>query len=100
MSAGWGLLCENPATAPHEAGALVIDDTGDRDGTATAHVARQYLGSVGKIDNGVVAVASLWADERCSWPVHAATYTPAWWLPGGERDPGLKTKPQLALELV
>jgi SRSO17 transposase len=36
------LLCEDPATAPHQQGALVIDDTGDRkDGTATAHVARQ-----------------------------------------------------------
>jgi SRSO17 transposase len=66
------LLCENPATAPHDAGVLVLDDTGDRkDGTATAHVARQYLGSVGKIDNGIVAVTSLWADERCYWPVHA-----------------------------
>jgi len=51
------LLCEDPATTPHAAGALVIDDTGDRkDGTATAHVARQYLGSVGKIDDGIVAV--------------------------------------------
>ena len=57
------LLREDPATAPHDRGALVIDDTGDRkDGTATAHVARQYLGSVGKIDNGIVAVTSLWAD--------------------------------------
>jgi SRSO17 transposase len=44
------LLCQS-ATAPNDRGALVIDDTGDRkDGTATAHVARQYLGSVGKID--------------------------------------------------
>ena len=80
---------------------LVIDDTGDRkDGTATAHVARQYLGSVGKVDNGIVAVTSLWADERCYWPVHAVPYTPASRLPGGERDPGFKTKPQLAVELV
>jgi SRSO17 transposase len=60
------LLCQDPATAPHDAGVLVLDDTGDRkDGTATAHVARQYLGSVGKVDNGIVAVTSLWADERC-----------------------------------
>ena len=95
------LLCEDPATAPHERGALVIDDTGDRkDGTATAHVARQYLGSVGKIDNGIVAVTSLWADERVYWPVHAVPYTPASRLPGGERDPGFRTKPQLAVELV
>jgi hypothetical protein len=96
-----GLLCQDPATAPHGQGALVIDDTGDRkDGTATAHVARQYLGSVGKVDNGIVAVTSLWADERCYWPVHAVPYTPASRLPGGERDPGFKTKPELAVELV
>jgi hypothetical protein len=95
------LLCSDPATAPHDRGALVIDDTGDRkDGTQTAHVARQYLGSVGKIDNGIVAVTSLWADERVYWPVHAVPYTPASRLPGGERDPGFRTKPQLALELV
>jgi DDE superfamily endonuclease len=50
------LLCQEPATAPHDGGALVVDDTGDRkDGTRTAHVARQYLGSVGKVDNGIVA---------------------------------------------
>jgi hypothetical protein len=95
------LLCEDPATAPHDAGVLVLDDTGDRkDGTATAHVARQYLGSVGKVDNGIVAVTSLWADERCYWPVHAVPYAPASRLPGGERDPGFRTKPQLAVELV
>jgi SRSO17 transposase len=95
------LLCQDPATTPHDAGALVIDDTGDRkDGTATAHVARQYLGSVGKIDNGIVAVTSLWADERCYWPIHAVPYTPASRLAGGERHPGFRTKPQLAVELV
>jgi SRSO17 transposase len=96
-----GLLCEDPATAPHDGGALVVDDTGDRkDGIHTAHVARQYLGSVGKVDNGIVAVTSLWADERCYWPVHAVPYTPASRLPGGERGPGFKTKPQLAVELI
>jgi SRSO17 transposase len=41
---------EDPATAPHDAGVLVIDDTRDRkDDTATAHVARQNLGSLGSI---------------------------------------------------
>jgi SRSO17 transposase len=35
-------LCQDPATAPNDRGVLVVDDTGDRkDGTATAHVARQ-----------------------------------------------------------
>jgi hypothetical protein len=95
------LMCADPATTPHERGVLVIDDTGDRkDGTATAHVARQYLGSVGKTDNGIVAVTSLWADERCYWPVHAVPYTPASRLAAGDRDPRFRTKPQLAIELI
>jgi SRSO17 transposase len=42
------LLVADPATAPHDQGVLVIDDSGDRKaGTKTAHVARQWLGSVG-----------------------------------------------------
>ena len=54
------LLLNDPSTAPTERGVLVIDETGDRkDGHQTAHVARQYLGNVGKIDNGVVSVSSL-----------------------------------------
>jgi SRSO17 transposase len=58
-------LLDGPATRPHGQGVLVIDDSGDRkDGRHTAHVARQYLGSLGKTDNGIVAVTSLWADER------------------------------------
>jgi hypothetical protein len=63
-------------------------------------VARQYLGSVGKTDNGIVAVSSLWADERVYWPVHVQPYTPAGRLPKGRRDPGFRTKPQQAAELV
>lgn len=56
------LLLEDPRTAPNASGALIIDETGDRKaGTKTAHVGRQYLGGIGKIDNGVVSVSSLWA---------------------------------------
>jgi hypothetical protein len=95
------LLLDDPATRPHGQGVLVIDDSGDRkDGRHTAHVARQYLGSVGKTDNGIVAVSSLWADERVYWPVHVQPYTPACRLPKGKRDPGFRTKPQQAVELV
>ena len=95
------LLLADPATAPHDRGALVVDDSGDRKaGTKTAHVARQYLGSVGKTDNGIVAVSSLWADERVYWPAHVVPYTPASRLPKGKRDPGFRTKPQLAADLV
>jgi hypothetical protein len=95
------LLLDDPATRPHDHGVLVIDDSGDRkDGRHTAHVARQYLGSLGKTDNGIVAVSSLWADERVYWPVHVQPYTPAGRLPKGRRDPGFRTKPQQAAELV
>src|SRR5213596_1946434 len=82
------LLCGDPATAPHEQGALVLDDTGDRkSGSKTAHVARQWLGSLGKTDNGIVAVTSLWADERVYWPVDVVPYTPASRLARGRTDP-------------
>src|SRR5512132_3510746 len=95
------LLLEDPATAPHGQGALVLDDTGDRKaGRHTAHVARQYLGSLGKTDNGIVAVTSLWADERVYWPIDVVPYTPASRLPKGKRDPAFRTKPQLAVALV
>jgi SRSO17 transposase len=95
------LLLADPATAPNDQGVLVIDDSGDRKaGSHTAHVARQWLGSVGKTDNGIVAVSSLWADERGYWPVHVTPYTPASRLPKGKRDPGFRTKPQQAAELV
>jgi DDE superfamily endonuclease len=88
-------------TTPHADGALVIDETGDRkDGTHTAHVGYQYLGSIGKLGNGIVAVTSLWADERVYYPLHVRPYTPAARLVGGKHHPAFRTKPQLALELV
>jgi SRSO17 transposase len=95
------LVVAEPATAPHAGGVLVIDDSGDRKaGTKTAHVARQYLGSIGKVDGGIVAVTSLWADERIYYPLHVRPYTPAERLPKGKADPDFRTKPQLAVELV
>jgi DDE superfamily endonuclease len=95
------LLLDTAATAPHAQGVLVVDDTGDRKaGTHTAHVARQYLGSVGKIDNGIVAVTTVWADERVYYPLHLQPYTPARRLPRGKADPAFRTKPQLAEDLV
>src|SRR3954454_7147142 len=94
-------LFDTPATRPHARGVLVLDDTGDRKaGTKTAHVARQDLGSVGKIDNGIVAVTTLWADERVYYPLHLQPYTPARRLPRGKADPAFRTQPQVAEELV
>jgi hypothetical protein len=95
------LLRADPATAPHAAGVLAIDETGDRKwGRKTAHVGRQYLGSIGKVDSGVVTVESLWADARVYYPLAVEPFTPKQHFAAGERDPAYRTKPRIAVELV
>ncbi|WP_371674702.1 transposase [Streptomyces sp. NBC_00289] len=60
---------EESATAPHDGGVIVVDDCGDRkDGTATAHVGGQWLGRLGKTDNGVATVTTVWTDGRVYYP--------------------------------
>ena len=104
------LLSQDESTSANEQGVLIIDETGDRKwGSKTAHVGKQYLGStclrathrqVGKIDNGVVSLTSLFADERLYYPVALEPYTQAHHFARGKADPGFRTKPQIALELV
>jgi hypothetical protein len=95
------LLRADPATAPHDGGVLVIDDSGDRkDGTKTAHVGRQWLGRYGKTGNGVVTVTTLWADERLYYPVHAVPYTPAGHFAKGKNDPAFRTRLAIGAELA
>jgi hypothetical protein len=95
------LLLDDPSTRPTERGVLVIDETGDRkDGHQTAHVSRQYLANLGKIDNGVVSVSSLWADERVYYPVDFEPYTPAVYFAKGKNDAQFRTKLKIALQLV
>jgi len=96
-----GLLARAPGAAPHPGGALVVDDSGDRkSGHATAGVSRQYLGSRGGIEAGVVAVTTAWADERTYHPLHTRLYVPAPCLPGGREDPSFRTKGRIAAGLV
>jgi SRSO17 transposase len=96
-----GLLRSDRSTAPTVEGVLVIDEHGDRKwGDKTAHVGRQYLANIGKIDSGVVSVTSLWADERVYWPVDFEPYTPAHHFERGKQDPGFRTKLGIAGELV
>lgn len=95
------LLQEDPSTAPNGQGVLVIDETGDRkDGHKTAHVGRQYLGNLGKIDNGVVSVTSLWADAQVYYPLEIEPYTPENYFAKGKNDPAFRTKLKIALQLV
>jgi DDE superfamily endonuclease len=70
---------------------LVIDETGDRkDGHQTAHVGRQYLGKLGKIDNGVVSGTRLWADEQVYYPLEIEPYTPESYFAKGRNDPNFR----------
>ncbi len=95
------LLVKDPLTTPNSQGVLIIDEAGDRKaGHRTAHVGKQYLANLGKIDNGVVTVTSLWADERVYYPVDFEPYTPAPHFERGEADPQFRTKHKLAVELV
>jgi SRSO17 transposase len=95
------LMLEDSDTAAHNGGALVIDESGDRkDGKSTAHVGKQYLGGIGKVDNGVVSVSSLYADERLYYPLEVEPYTPEHHFEGGKKDPEFRTKPQIAWQLV
>jgi hypothetical protein len=95
------LLLEDPATAANGGGVLVIDEHGDRKwGKRTAHVGRQWLANIGKTDNGVVSVSSLWADERTYFPLEVEPYTPAHHFEGGKNDPKFRTKLKIAEELV
>ncbi|MFJ9587954.1 transposase [Streptomyces acidicola] len=96
--AAWNRCCPVPATAPHPVGVLLVDNSGDRkDGTATAPVGKEHLGSVGKIGRGVVTVTTGWAEELVYYPVHASPHTPAHRLPCGKSDPGFRIKLQTRL---
>src|SRR5947209_5241064 len=94
-------LRKDPTTAPTADGVLVIDEHGDRKwGSKTAHIGKQYLANLGKIDTGVVSVTSLWADEELYYPVHVEPYTPAHHFAQGKADPDFRTKLAIAVELV
>ena len=81
----------------------VIDETGDRKwGTKTAHVGRQYLGSIGKVDSGVVTRGGSCGPTTAStgrwrWSCSHPSSTPSPWA---SATPRFRTKPQIALELV
>lgn len=96
-----GLLFEDRATAPDGEGVLVIDEHGDRKwGKKTAHVGKQWLGNIGKTENGVVSVSSLLAEEEVYYPLEVEPYTPAHHFRGGKNDPKFRTKLKIASELV
>src|SRR5215207_4968548 len=55
---------------------------------------------IGKTENGVVSVTSLWAEEGVYYPVDFQPYTPSHHFEGGKNDPLFRTKLTIAEELV
>jgi SRSO17 transposase len=80
---------------------LIIDDSGHRkSGNFTAGVGRQYIGEIGKTDNGNVVVTTHLYDGQKSLPLDIELYQHSQSLPSGKEDPSFKKKPELALELI
>ena len=86
---------------PHGQGVLILDETGDpKRGSRIELAAEQYLGKLGHVAHGVVAVTSHWADGTRHVPVGVKPYRPASRLPRGRKDPAFHTKPDLAWQLI
>ena len=98
---------------------LIIDDSGHRkSGNFTAGVGRQYIGEIGKTDNGIVVVTTHLYDGRKNLPLDIELYQHANSLPKGKLDcrpsrnripagkrqclphPEFSKKPELALSLI
>ena len=77
---------------------VVIDETGDRKkGKKTDYVARQYLGSIGKIDNGVVSVNSYGVYCDITFPLIVKVFKPKGRLKASDK---YQTKIELAAEII
>ncbi len=80
---------------------LIIDDSGQRkSGKSTAGVGRQYIGLLGKTDNGVVLVTTHLLDGVKSLPWDVSLYQHASSLPQGKQAPEFIKKPDIALKLI
>jgi hypothetical protein len=80
---------------------LIIDDSGHRkSGNQTAGSGRQYIGEIGKTENGVVLVTTHLYDGVKSLPLDVELYQHASSLPEGKQDPEFVKKPDIALKLI
>jgi len=105
-----------PPTKSCNDGYVIIDDTGNpKSGSSTFATDRQWIGSLGKVDNGQVVVTTHYADSRKDWPIDLRPYMPKKWVEAENKrlcssvtqqnETGrdvyvFKTKLQLGLELI
>jgi SRSO17 transposase len=66
-------------------------------GKKTDYVARQYLGSVGRIDNGIVTVNAYGVYKNITFPLSVKIYKPIGTLKESDK---YKTKIELATEII
>lgn len=79
---------------------LIIDDSGHiKSGNFTRGVGRQYIGEIGKVENGIVTVTTQLYDGVRSLPLDIELDQHANSLPEGKQDKDFVKKPDLALKL-
>ncbi|HEY9621845.1 MAG TPA: IS701 family transposase [Crinalium sp.] len=77
---------------------LLIDETGDcKKGTSTDYVKRQYIGNVGKKENGIVAVTAYGLVDGMILPLTFEVYKPRERL---KQDDEYQSKPQIAAQMI
>jgi SRSO17 transposase len=77
---------------------LCIDETGDRKkGKTTDYVSRQYIGNLGKLDNGIVSVNAYGVLDHLTFPLLFRVFKPQTRL---KPEDTYKTKPALAVEII
>src|SRR5512146_1022176 len=77
---------------------LLIDETGDcKKGTSTDYVKRQYIGNVGKRENGIVAVTAYGLVDGMIVPLTFEVYKPRERLQDNEE---YHSKPQIAAQMI
>ena len=77
---------------------LLIDETGDcKKGKSTDYVKRQYIGNVGKKENGIVAVTAYGLVDGMILPLSFEVYKPKERLKDGEE---YYSKPQIAATMI
>ena len=97
----WEVMQQCSQTKIRRGCTLIIDDFCHRkSGKSTAGVGRQYIGLLGKTDNGVVLVTTHLYDGVKSLPLDVSLYQHASSLPQGKQAPEFIKKPDIALKLI
>ena len=80
---------------------MILDEEGLRkSGNFTAGVGRQYIGEIGKTDNGIVTVTTHYYDGKKSLPLDIELYQHSSSLPGRKEDKLFEKKPDIGIKLI